>query len=663
MMFRVFPSVVQVAALIQYLIENTPAIFGDDLESLFARQMNSAQETCDCTDGSYFLQHSSSEDTDQDLTVSSQLLPEVHPLFLPLAALSLKEKGRPRPFHTEMPSTEGAYSCGTLDSISSQSSASVSMLGVRELSQSRDRCLSEPSMYFSAPQTPVPTHTPVIRQSSYDAAVTDSRSEQSHSSLGLSPEHQSHNSGMGTRRRRYTFWKSPQIPTRFRHPAQRLASMSSLSSTATSSLSSLDSTLSLSSADLIPSPQDTQSRPFLFGAAARLRPLTPEMSRKRWTSTFTYEEEEDVWRERVQETENEKESDCEESFHDCEGESAVKDGERAENEDAVSCESFSDILEVKGTTRPRASECLAETVCSVEFSVNPLQSSTACQIEPNPDMNSQAISQNPCSIWTVPQVNLIDNVIHETQVTQMLTNTPTTTQKQSSSKGEISVSQMQQEPNARSNIHASGGQKVSRMKITVFPSAGRVMLKHSNVTGLAQNVPVETEQKAEGKMRESVKVQIPQTLFYGHNVPLVLLTTPPQQTSVQVRAHCTPPDDADMTDADLSDEANVSIVATEISNGVSSYLAEKSSTVQSVKAISHSVSTVDDLHHPGCIAEIASPAVSISGVKPSIKVFHTNANQSMTYPKPTNKSSGTFRHTICIKLPGNRGTAQNKPLS
>lgn len=47
MMFHIFPSVVQVATLIQYLIENTPAIFGDDLESLFTRQMNSGQETSD----------------------------------------------------------------------------------------------------------------------------------------------------------------------------------------------------------------------------------------------------------------------------------------------------------------------------------------------------------------------------------------------------------------------------------------------------------------------------------------------------------------------------------------------------------------------------------------------------------------------------------------
>lgn len=44
-----FSSVLQVAMLIQYLIENTPAIFGDDLDSLFTRQLNSEQETHDYT--------------------------------------------------------------------------------------------------------------------------------------------------------------------------------------------------------------------------------------------------------------------------------------------------------------------------------------------------------------------------------------------------------------------------------------------------------------------------------------------------------------------------------------------------------------------------------------------------------------------------------------
>ncbi|TRY80182.1 hypothetical protein DNTS_003416 [Danionella cerebrum] len=42
-------SVIQVARLIQYLIESTPAIFGEDLESLFTRHMDLEQGSCDYT--------------------------------------------------------------------------------------------------------------------------------------------------------------------------------------------------------------------------------------------------------------------------------------------------------------------------------------------------------------------------------------------------------------------------------------------------------------------------------------------------------------------------------------------------------------------------------------------------------------------------------------
>ncbi|XP_056313590.1 rho GTPase-activating protein 20 [Danio aesculapii] len=657
-------GVLQVASLIQYLIENTPAIFGDDLESLFIRQLSSGQETHDYADGSFILQHSSSEDTDQDFTVSTHLQPEVHPLFLPLAALSLQEKRRPGALYIDMPSSEGTYSCGTLDSISSRSSASVSMLEVGQLSQSRDRCLSEPSMYFSSPQTLAPNHTPVIRQSSYDAAVTDSRKEQSLGSTGLSPDQQSQNSGIGPRRRRYTFWKSPQIPTRFRHPAQRLASMSSLSSTTTSSLSSLDSTLSLSSADPIPSPQDPRSRPFLFGTAARLRPLTPEISKKSWTNTFTYEEEEDFWGERDQETENEKENECEASFHDYDEERGVKNGERAESEDAMSFESIGDIHEVKSATQSM-SEGLSETVCSFEFSVNPLQ----CQKESSLDLNTQA---NPYIMWTAPQANQADSVIKESQVKQTLVNSSTTSQKQSKTQAESSASRLQLTlPSAHSNMQAAGGKKVSRMKITFFPSAGRIMLKHSKATNQTSNTTKKTlgeaqrkvepgfSEEKEGSVRESVQVQIPQTLFYGHNVPLVLLSTPP----VQMRTHCTPPDDVSETDAGLCDTAKVNLVTTEISNGVSSYSAENN--VQSVKFVSHSMSTVEDLHSSCCNTGTTNPAVNFrdgQNVNRSIKLIHCNANQSVANQKPASKSSANIRHTICIKLPGNRGVAQNKPI-
>ncbi|XP_051966492.1 uncharacterized protein LOC127632057 [Xyrauchen texanus] len=644
-------NALQVAELIQYLIENTPTIFGNDLESLFSRQINSEQET----GASYLQQQSSSEDTDQDFITSTPLSPEVHPHFLPLAALSLKEKRRPRPFHTNMPSSEGVCSCGTLDSISSHSSTSMSKLGVGELSQSRDRCLSEPSMYFTTTQTQVLTHPPVIRQSSYDAAVTVSQNEHSQGSVRVSPEQQSHNSGTGTRRRRYTFWKSPQIPSRFRHPAQRLASMSSLSSTTTSSLSSLDSTLSLSSADPIPSPQDTQSRPFLFGAAARLRPLTPEMSRKQWTNTFTYEEEEKVelWGKRDQETEYEKKRECKVYFNDCGGERREKD-----EEDTMSSESFSDIHEVEGLQRQCVSERIGESVCSLGFTVNPSKSSNAYKIDPNPDLNLQAISQNPCSIWPVPQAKKIGNEIQASEVTQILINTPTITQKQISTKMKNSVGQLQLErPNTCTNMHVSVGQKVSRMKIMFFPSSGSVLLKHSKVTNQTADIT-----KSDKELR-------PETLFYGHNVPQVLHSKTPQQTSVQVQTHCISSEDVGVADPGLcgGDFSIVTLDSSSISNGVSSNPEEN--TVQCVKCssldkgISHCVSSVDDLHRS---PDTDGPAVSISSgysVNHGIKLFHGQAKQSSS--KPTGKLTGTFRHTICIKLPVNvrsRGSAQNKHL-
>lgn len=643
-------SALQVAQLIQYLIENTPAVFGDDLESLFTRRIVSGQETHDSTDGSFF-QHSSSEDTDQDFTGSPPLSPEVHPLFLPLAALSLKDKIRPHPFPVDTSTSQGTYSCGTLDSISSRSSASVSMLGVGKLSQSRDRCLSEPSMYFATPKTHITTHTPVIRQSSYDATVIDSRNEQSRNSVGLSTQQQSHNSAMGPRRRRYTFWKSPQIPTRFKHPAQKLASMSSLSSTTTSSLSSLDSTLSMSSADPIPSPQDTQSRPFLFGTAARLRPLTPEMSRKRWTNVFTYDEEEkvDMWDQELEM--DEKDRKFEVSPH----------AERVENEDSI--KSISVITEVKAVQRQCASDCqcLAECVCIVRLDTNPLQPSDTRKTEH--EVDAQAVLHESCCTQTLPLVKQIDNEIQKSEIRN-----PPAGAQQILTKKENSCL------NARPVTHASGGQKVSRMKITFFPSAGKVMLKHSKVRDQTSksftketeyNVrPGFTEQK-EAKGGESLEVTVPQTLFYGHDVPLVLCSESSPQVSIQVNTRSPSFEDVGMKAA----RADVSMISanSSLGNRVCGYPDKNTvHNVESVDKVISSVYATDAPHHPASIIENAQPAVSISGgsgISRSISLFHGNANQGALSPKPVSKFAGTFRHTICIKLPvnvRNRGPVQNK---
>ncbi|XP_058238520.1 uncharacterized protein arhgap20b isoform X1 [Hemibagrus wyckioides] len=250
-------STLEVAALIRFLIESAPSIFGDEAEKTFTGLLNTEQQNDQLTADAPLPLHSSSEETDLDFLPSPVLSPDLEP-FLPLSTLSFSGNRKLRPFKVSAKATDG-YSCSTLG-------------------QSWDRCLSEPSMSFDAATRPqAPPHPPVIRQSSCDNAVIDNKIDQS-----KSPVLQSHSRGAG--KGRYAFWKSPQFPARFRHSAQRLASMSSLSSTATSSLSSLDSF------ECVPSPNDDKPRPFLFGTSARLRPLTPEMPRKLWTMTFTQDE-------------------------------------------------------------------------------------------------------------------------------------------------------------------------------------------------------------------------------------------------------------------------------------------------------------------------------------------------------------------------------------
>ncbi|GAA6109672.1 uncharacterized protein arhgap20b isoform X1, partial [Tachysurus ichikawai] len=256
-----------VAALVCFLIENTPSIFGDEAEKTFTALLNTAQENEDLTVDTPLPLHSSSEETDLDFLPSPVLSPDLEQ-FLPLNTLSLSGNRKLCPFKLATKTTEGGYSCSTLDFTSTHPSS---------LSRSWDRCLSEPSMSFDTTTHPqAPPHPPIIRQSSCDGVMHNKITR------SKSPVLQSRSKGAG--KGRYAFWKSPQFPARFRHPAQRLASMSSLSSAATSSLSSLESF------ECTPSPNDDKPRPFLFGTSAQLRPLTPEMPKKLWTMAFTQDE-------------------------------------------------------------------------------------------------------------------------------------------------------------------------------------------------------------------------------------------------------------------------------------------------------------------------------------------------------------------------------------
>ncbi|KAI1902732.1 hypothetical protein AGOR_G00019040 [Albula goreensis] len=287
----------KVARLIQFLIENSPSIFDEDFESLFTHLQSDQRPVEDVIDESFHQLYSSDEcDSEQD---RFRRLPshERDSFFLPLNDLVLTEETEIWSLLDEMDSfkkqhlmEDGGYSCGNLDNMSFRSDGSIcSLVGTQDIESSRGRCSSEPSVCVSSQLLPQ-LHAPVARQSSCDAAVmrcqTDG-AQQGHKLCVDSARGAKGNTSPRTgSRSKYTFWRSPQITSRFKHATHRVAlsnrsSFSSLSSTATtpsaSSLSSLDSALSYCS-DSVFSPTDGASLPFLLGPSARVRPLTPDVS-------------------------------------------------------------------------------------------------------------------------------------------------------------------------------------------------------------------------------------------------------------------------------------------------------------------------------------------------------------------------------------------------
>ncbi|KAL4630821.1 rho GTPase-activating protein 20-like [Arapaima gigas] len=297
----------KVAILIQTLIENTPAIFGNELESLFTSLNNHDGALEDVVDD-YSGQLYSSDEFDSEQERPKGIHgPERSSCFLEFNDLFVKQEKEIWSLLDEMDiftkqrgMEDNTYSCEDLEDVSFCSSSSVcSLMEAQGIQSSRSRCSSEPSVCQSSQLHPH-SHAPVARQSSCDAAVM--RGQAGHTphmpklrlegSRGPAEDSSPRISG----RPKYAFWRSPQIPSRFRNHAQKLtlssrSSFSSLSSTATSpsvsSISSLDSTFSYCS-DSMFSPGDVSALPFLFGTSARLHPSEgPTRFPKDWTPSVS----------------------------------------------------------------------------------------------------------------------------------------------------------------------------------------------------------------------------------------------------------------------------------------------------------------------------------------------------------------------------------------
>ncbi|XP_067113726.1 uncharacterized protein arhgap20b isoform X1 [Osmerus mordax] len=271
-------STKKVAALIQLLIENTPTIFGDDVQRIFTEPKIESETSKESCQQLYGLDDwdperpdtSPSTERKPDLVARRKLvLKKDKELFDFLDFLK-------RPHINE----DGACSWENIKEMSACSSSS-SLVGPRGLTSARDRCASEPSVCLGSPQLPARIHIPVARQSSCDAAMMCGQD------APIRPgEELKRANGLKLVSGRSTFLRSPQAASRGWHHAQRLltssrSSVSSLSSTATSpsgsSLSSIDSAFC---SDSLSFPSEGSSLPFLFGSSARLRPLTPDTPKK-----------------------------------------------------------------------------------------------------------------------------------------------------------------------------------------------------------------------------------------------------------------------------------------------------------------------------------------------------------------------------------------------
>ncbi|XP_041076664.1 rho GTPase-activating protein 20-like isoform X2 [Polyodon spathula] len=519
----------KVAMLVQLLIEEAPAIFGEDIVSLFNKphedQLNSSE---DALDGHAFQQQYSSDEFDS--TFSEQEKPktlnrkERDSFFLPLNDSVLKEEKEDWGLLDEMDAykkkalnEDSAYSCDNLDKVSFRSSGSIcSFAALQSIRSTRDRCSSEPSVCMSS-QLLSKLHAPVARQSSCDAAMIRGQTECSQYMQKLRLDNtkllEGDTSPRVNNRSKHGLWRSPQIASRIRHLGPHRinrSSFSSLSSTTTSpsvsSLSSLDSAFSYCS-DSVFSSAEVSSLPLMFGTSTRLQPLSPEFPSKfpkDWSMTLPASMAQEPcdldWYEEYDEKDEEN-NNCINETEDTADGRAPEEGQEACCESTLSVNTYRSAEDDGGDSEHKGRETQPSQagVGKNQESMELEPESGACDSEPKP----QRI---------------------ETSVKHIELVRPKT-----------------------------GKDKVKRTKITFYMAPGKVRMKNCSeqnekekstisvsVSGSGDDSPVSA-----GHQSQTVKVYIPQTVFYGQNTPLVLQSVSTKQNSevpnVQVQTEMNDP--------------------------------------------------------------------------------------------------------------------------
>nr|XP_056715595.1 rho GTPase-activating protein 20-like [Euleptes europaea] len=293
-------STKKVAMLVQFLIENSAEIFGGDVALLFRRPEKGKLGSLD----NLLAQHNDSSD-EMEYATSYQETSRQHyvvetedGVFAPPGGFQLNEKQEDWDLFSEITAcyqskAQKNASADSYDLLEEEASF-CSTGSVCSLSPARNRCSSEPSVCLSS-QLQTRDHEPVARQSSCDATLMHSQGDCIRRLQQLQLESQKLiNEGLspGLSRARQGFWRRSPAPSGSlarsfglqKSSLSNRSSFSSLSSVTTSpsasSLSSLDSAFSYCSESSAFSPTDVSPLPFMFGTSARLHALSPNVAKK-----------------------------------------------------------------------------------------------------------------------------------------------------------------------------------------------------------------------------------------------------------------------------------------------------------------------------------------------------------------------------------------------
>ncbi|XP_009491483.2 rho GTPase-activating protein 20 [Pelecanus crispus] len=498
-------STKKVALLVQFLIENSGEIFGGDIASLFQRPDKKKSKNSEESLGIGLAQH---DDSSDELEFSAcdpegpkhQLVPETDAIFEPSSSLLLDEDQEDWDLFSEITAcyqskAQKNTSADSYDLLEEEGSF-CSIGSIRSLSPARDRCSSEPSVCLSS-QLPAQSHEPVARQSSCDATIMHSHTDYIHRLKQLQVESQKlidEGLSPGVNKARQNLWQSPQTSSRVKKlslqksSVSNRSSFSSLSSTTTSpsasSLSSLDSAFSYCSESSAISPTDVSSLPFMFGTSARLHAVSPKIAKrspKEWHMSFTspvplHPRELD-------------------SFHDY-GPKAVESSDGLGEEKSL----------------PSVSRAaMGSPLTGIDWEEEERQLS--CVGGPGPGLRSQdytkQFEQNPELPAASPASEKSPQISHQQHREKAVKN--------------IEIKSVDACPPSQESL--------KRTKITFYVAPNKESSlgspvedeeERSMANTSSSDSPSSSSEQSPSKSSHTVRVDIPQTVFYGQNTPLVL---------------------------------------------------------------------------------------------------------------------------------------------